>query len=213
MIIGYNRNIYIGSLVFLIIIYTVGMIGLNTEFKNEIAALTPYTLVLSAIVLLLNHREWNRYFVIFVAFAAISGYLIELIGIESKLIFGTYSYGKTLGYKLYEVPIVMGLNWFLMVYSCGMVANLFRFGVFIKSIVGAFLMVILDLSLEPVAVNLDFWTWENGIIPIQNYIAWFIVAFVLLIYFHKLELKKMNRIAVGLFIIQYIFFFILSYTL
>lgn len=213
MIIGYNRNLYIGSLVFLIIIYTVGVIGLNTEFKNEIAALTPYTLVLSAIVLLLNHREWNRYFVIFVAFAAISGYLIELIGIESKLIFGTYSYGKTLGYKLYEVPIVMGLNWFLMVYSCGMVANLFRFGVFIKSIVGAFLMVILDLSLEPVAVNLDFWTWENGIIPIQNYIAWFIVAFVLLIYFHKLELKKMNRIAVGLFIIQYIFFFILSYTL
>ena len=193
MIIGYNRNIYIGSLVFLIIIYTVGMIGLNTEFKNEIAALTPYTLVLSAIVLLLNHREWNRYFVIFVAFAAISGYLIELIGIESKLIFGTYSYGKTLGYKLYGVPIVMGLNWFLMVYSCGMVANLFRFGVFIKSIVGAFLMVILDLSLEPVAVNLDFWTWENGIIPIQNYIAWFIVAFVLLIYFHKLELKKMNN--------------------
>lgn len=213
MIIGYNRNLYIGSLVFLIIIYTVGVIGLNTEFKNEIAALTPYTLVLSAIVLLLNHREWNRYFVIFVAFAAILGYLIELIGIESKLIFGTYSYGKTLGYKLYGVPIVMGLNWFLMVYSCGMVANLFRFGVFIKSIVGAFLMVILDLSLEPVAVNLDFWTWENGIIPIQNYIAWFIVAFVLLIYFHKLELKKMNRIAVGLFIIQYIFFFILSYTL
>ena len=213
MIIGYNRNLYIGSLVFLIIIYTVGVIGLNTEFKNEIAALTPYTLVLSAIVLLLNHREWNRYFVIFVAFAAILGYLIELIGIESKLIFGTYSYGKTLGYKLYGVPIVMGLNWFLMVYSCGMVANLLRFGVFIKSIVGAFLMVILDLSLEPVAVNLDFWTWENGIIPIQNYIAWFVVAFVLLIYFHKLELKKMNRIAVGLFIIQYIFFFILSYTL
>jgi len=213
MIIGYNRKLYIGSLVFLIVVYLVGLIGLNTKWSSEIAALTPYTLGLSAIVLLLNHREWNRYFVIFVVFASITGYLIELIGIESRLIFGNYSYGATLGYKLYGVPIVMGLNWFLMVYSCGMVANLFRFGVFLKSIVGAFLMVILDLSLEPVAVNLDFWTWENGIIPFQNYIAWFLVAFVLLIYFHKLELKKMNRIAVGLFIIQYIFFFILSYAL
>jgi putative membrane protein len=213
MIIGYNRNLNIGSLVFLIIIYTVGVIGLNTNWGDEIAALTPYTLGLSAIVLLLNHREWNRYFVIFIIFTSISGYLIELIGIETRLIFGNYTYGETLGYKLYGVPVVMGLNWFLMVYSCGMVANLFRFGLFLKSVVGAFLMVILDLSLEPVAVNLDFWTWENGIIPIQNYIAWFIVAFVLLIYFHKLELKKMNRIAVGLFIIQYIFFFILSYTL
>jgi len=213
MIIGYSRKLYIGSLVFLIVIFLVGLIGLNTKWTSEIAALTPYILGLSAIVLLLNHREWNRYFVIFLAFASISGYLIELIGIETRLIFGNYSYGATLGYKLYGVPIVMGLNWFLMVYSCGMVANLFRFGVFLKSIVGAFLMVILDVSLEPVAVILDFWTWENGIIPMQNYIAWFLVAFVLLIYFHKLELKKMNRIAVGLFIIQYIFFFILSYTL
>lgn len=213
MIIGYNRKLYIVSLVFLIIIYLVGLIGLNTKWSSEIASLTPYTLGLSTIILLLNHREWNRYFVIFFAFASISGYLIELIGIESRLIFGNYSYGETLGYKLYGVPVVMGLNWFLMVYSCGMVANLFRFGVFLKSIIGAFLMVILDVSLEPVAISLDFWNWENGIIPIQNYVAWFLVAFVLLIYFHKLELKKMNRIAVGLFIIQYIFFFILSYTL
>ncbi len=213
MILGYNRNLYIGSLVFLIIIYTVGLVGLNTSWRDEIAALTPYTLSLSVLVLFLNHREWNRYFVIFVAFASISGYLIELIGVESKIIFGIYSYGETLGYKLYGVPVIMGLNWFLMVYSCGMVANLFRYGVFLKSIIGAFLMVILDLSLEPVAVILDFWTWENGIIPLQNYVAWFAVAFILLIYFHKLGLKKMNRIAVGLFIIQYIFFFILSYTL
>ena len=213
MILGYNRNLYIGSLVFLIIIYTVGLVGLNTSWRDEIAALTPYTLSLSVLVLFLNHREWNRYFVIFVAFASISGYLIELIGVESKIIFGIYSYGETLGYKLYGVPVIMGLNWFLMVYACGMVANLFRYGVFLKSIIGAFLMVILDLSLEPVAVILDFWTWENGIIPLQNYVAWFAVAFILLIYFHKLGLKKMNRIAVGLFIIQYIFFFILSYTL
>ena len=213
MIIGYNRKLYIGSLVFLIVIYLVGLIGLNTSWRDEIAVLTPYTLSLSALVLFINHREWNRYFVIFVLFATISGYLIELIGVETKIVFGTYSYGETLGYKLYGVPIIMGLNWFLMVYSCGMVANLFRFGVFLKSVIGAFLMVILDLSLEPVAVILDFWTWENGIIPLQNYVAWFFVAFVLLIYFHKLGLKKMNRIAVGLFIIQYIFFFILSYTL
>jgi putative membrane protein len=213
MILGYNKKLYIGSLVFLIIIYLVGLIGLNTAWREDIALLTPYTLSLSAIVLFLNHREWNRYFVIFAVFSAISGYLIELIGVESKIIFGTYYYGETLGYKLYGVPVIMGLNWFLMVYSCGMVANLFRFGVFLKSIIGAFLMVILDLSLEPVAVKLDFWTWENGIIPVQNYVAWFLVAFILLIYFHNLGLKKMNRIAVGLFIIQYIFFFILSYTL
>lgn len=213
MIIKYNKKLYHISLIILIIIYVVGVVGLNTEYREQVAALTPFTLILSGIVVLINHREWNRYFAIFVFMIIIAGYLVELAGIESGMIFGHYTYGETLGYKLYGVPVIIGLNWFLLVYSCGMAANIFRYSVFIKSIIGALLMVIIDLSLEPVAVSLDFWTWENGIIPLQNYVGWFIIAFFMNIYFQRLGLKKMNRIAIALFIIQYIFFFILSYTL
>jgi len=213
MIIKFNRKVYFISLALLIIIYIVGLIGLNTSIRDDVAALTPITLMISGLILFINHREWSRYFVIFVIFISLAGYLVELIGVESKILFGVYTYGETLGYKIYGVPVVMGLNWFLMVYSCGMVANMFRFGTFVKSVIGALLMVILDLSLETVAVKLDFWTWENDIVPIQNYVVWFIVAFIFLIFFHNLDLKKLNRIAVALFIIQYIFFFILSYTL
>jgi putative membrane protein len=190
-----------------------GLIGLHTEYRDQVTITIPFLLILSAIIVLINHREWNRYFAIFFIFTYICGYLVELAGIESGLIFGQYTYGDTLGYKLYGVPVIMGLNWFLLVYSCGMVANIFRYGVFIKSTIGAMLMVIIDVSLEPVAVSLDFWTWQSGIIPLQNYVSWFIVSFILHIYFQKLEQKKFNRIAVGLFIIQYIFFFVLSYTL
>jgi putative membrane protein len=74
-------------------------------------------------------------------------------------------------------------------------------------------MVIIDVSLEHVAVALDFWSWENDSIPLQNYIAWFVVAFLMHLYFQRLDLKKINRIGVALFIIQYIFFFILSHTI
>jgi len=213
MILKYNKRLYRYSLILLILFYMVGLIGLNTDLRDDVAALTPYILILSTIIILINHREWNRYFAIFFVFACISGYIIELIGVETKLVFGNYTYGDTLGYKLYDVPVIIGLNWFILVYSCGMVSNIFQYGTFLKSVIGALLMVIVDVSLEPVAISLDFWSWQSDTIPMQNYIGWFIIAFILHLLFQRLELKKINRIGIALFIIQYIFFFVLSYTL
>jgi len=213
MILKYNKKTYHISLLILVIVFLVGLIGLNTPYQAEFAALTPYTLILSTVLLLLNHREWNRYFAIFFLFTCISGFLIELIGIETGLVFGIYSYGSTLGYQVYNVPVIIGLNWFIMVYSSAMVSNIFRFGIFIKSLIGASLMVIIDYSIEPVAMSLDFWSWQDYIIPVQNYIGWFIVAFILNILFQSLRLKIFNNLAVAVFIIQYIFFFVLSFTL
>ena len=213
MIINYSKRLYHISLILLIIVYIVGLVGLNSEYRDQFASLTPITLIFSAILLLVNHRDWNRYFVIYIMAICILGYLVELTGIETGVVFGHYTYGETLGYKLYGVPLVIGLNWFLLIYSSGMVANLFKYGIFVKSLIGATMMVVIDLSLEPVAVSLGFWTWENNTIPKQNYIAWFLISFFMHIYFQKLSLKKFNRIAVGLFIIQYIFFLILSYAL
>lgn len=213
MIINFNKRIFYTSLIILIVIYMVGLIGLNTSFRVLVASLTPYTLVLSAVIVLINNRDWNRYFAIFIVITWITGYLVELAGIETGLIFGNYTYGEALGYKLYKVPVIIGLNWFLLVYSCGMVSNLLRWGVIMKSMVSAFLMVVIDMSLEPVAVALDFWFWQGGDVPVQNYIGWFVVAFLLSLYFQSIGLKVINRMAIALFIIQYIFFFILSYTL
>lgn len=213
MILKYNKRLYIISLGILIVIYAVGLIGLNTTYRDLIADLTPYTLGLSGLLLLINNRDWNRYFAIFFVICWISGYLVELMGIETGLIFGNYVYGDTLGYKLYDVPVVIGLNWFLLVYSCGMIANLFRLNLLIRAIIGAALMVVLDMSLEPVAVALDFWRWDNDVIPPQNYLGWFVIAFLLSVYFQKLRLKEINRLAIALFIIQYIFFLVLSFTL
>lgn len=213
MIINFNKRIFYTSLIILIVIYMVGLIGLNTSFRVLVASLTPYTLILSAVIVLINNRDWNRYFAIFIVITWITGYLVELAGIETGLIFGNYTYGEALGYKLYKVPVIIGLNWFLLVYSCGMVSNLLRWGVIMKSMVSAFLMVVIDMSLEPVAVALDFWSWQGGDVPVQNYIGWFVVAFLLSLYFQSIGLKVINRMAIALFIIQYIFFFILSYTL
>ena len=40
-------------------------------------------------------------------------------------------------------------------------------------------MVMLDILIEPVAIQLDFWNWRDIDVPIQNYIMWFLAAFMI----------------------------------
>jgi uncharacterized membrane protein len=75
-----------------------------------------------------------------------------------------------------------------------------------QAVAGAFLMVLLDFFIEPIAVELDFWSWQHGHIPFQNFLAWFIISFALLIVFHRIEIDKKNPIAFPFYAIQLLFF-------
>jgi len=67
--------------------------------------------------------------------------------------------------------------------------------------------------IEPVAMAYDFWDWTNDIVPLQNYIAWYMIAFVLLVCFYKLEIAIKNKVAVALLVLQFLFFGILNLSL
>lgn len=67
-------------------------------------------------------------------------------------------------------------------------------------------MVLIDIFIEPVAIELGFWAWEQNQIPIQNYIAWFLISFVLLIFFYRLPFDKKNPISSTVFYAQLMFF-------
>ena len=68
------------------------------------------------------------------------------------------------------------------------------------------MLVLLDWLIEPVAVKYDFWQWTNTVVPMQNYIAWFIISALLLFIFNKFEFQKNNKLAQALYIIQLVFF-------
>lgn len=46
--------------------------------------------------------------------------------------------------------------------------------------------------MEPVAMKLDYWNWQDQVIPIQNHLAWFIIALLVfsVVVFTKINLKK-----------------------
>lgn len=198
------------SIALLLLFYVSGTIGLSTSYQDWFLAATPLTLVVSIALLLLNHEDWKPGFFLAAALAFLGGFFIEVAGVATGVIFGEYWYGATLGPKLFDVPLTIGLNWLLLVYCTGVITAATTWPRYLKAAVAALLMAGLDVLIEPVAMRLDFWDWAGGVVPLQNYLVWFGAAFVLLLAFHYLPFRKQNKVAFGLFIIQVVFFGILN---
>ena len=196
------------------LMYIVGFIGLRIPLTQEyFKVLSPFNLWASLILLLLFHQDFQPKFILFAIITFLVGFFIEVIGVHTGVIFGEYQYGQTLGIKLFEVPIVIGANWLILVYCSGVIVEHFFqnlkssiSGKIILSIIAACLMVGLDLLIEPVAIRLDFWQWSFNKIPVQNYLGWLAVSLVLQFYFINSKFLKNNLLAPLLFCLQLLFF-------
>ncbi len=135
---------------------------------------------------------------------ALIGFSLEVLGVKTELIFGSYFYGHALGLKALSVPLLIGVNWAILLYST---AQFSRFkNKVLNALFGSFLMVFLDFFMEQNAARFDFWYWKNNIIPLQNYIAWFIISFILNIIFQNRINQKSNLTASAFYVIEIIFF-------
>ena len=202
------------------LMYIVGTIGLISPFTQPYFKLaSSFNLWVSLILLLLFHQEYSKSFIMTVIGIFLVGFFIEVVGVHTGIIFGKYWYGETLGTKVLGVPLVIGANWLLLIY-CSATFTQFFFEILkkylpkksnldntiLKSVFASFLMVCLDLLIEPVAIHLDFWHWQHEQIPTQNFQAWFLLAFVLSYIFFKEKSAKSNLMAVLLFFLQFAFF-------
>jgi uncharacterized membrane protein len=194
-------------LTLLILAYVAGIIGLQMPSLAPLfRSLVPYNLLGSLLLLLLFHPDWKPSFIFYCILAIKLGFLIEVLGVHTGSVFGHYVYGETLGWKLWDVPVVIGLNWLMLTYCCGVICERLPVRVYIKTILAASLMILLDILIEPVAVRLDFWNWLGAAVPIRNYLGWWIVSLVLLAIWYGLPFRKQNRLALPLLILQFLFF-------
>ena len=196
------------------IFHAVGIIGLALPISQPIfQQLTPFHLLMSASLLLYFHRGWNLHFLGFSALAFLVGMTAEIIGVQTGLIFGDYYYGSALGPKVWGVPLIIGLNWFLLVYLTGEWLYGKIQNHWIAAALGALMMVGIDFVMEPVAIALDFWTWTSVAIPFENYLGWFLIAFVLQVSHRYFAFKKQNSLSPFLLVNLILFFAILSLIL
>ena len=137
----------------------------------------------------------------------------EGLGTNHGLLFGNYTYGQTLGMKIWNVPLLIGINWLVLTYAAYVLFRNIRTHVIVRAMLAAFFLVLYDFLLERPAGILDMWNWENMIIPFKNYATWFVFSFVFVLFFSWRRLDIKNPIAVFLILTQFVFFLLLNLTL
>lgn len=203
-----NNRFYI-SLFLLGVIYAVGIATILSGYAEPLMQLTPYNLLFASALLLYNAEGFGKRYLAWFLVVAVAGFLLEWIGTLTGIVFGEYAYGAALGLKLFDVPLIIGLNWAILVFASAAVFDKFGWPRPIKAGAAASLMVLYDILLEPIAMRFDFWNWGGGIIPVQNYIAWWVIAFAMLLgAFYYVENRK-NRIAIYIIGVQLLFFVVL----
>ncbi len=197
----------------LIIFYLVGLAGMfYPKTKPIIIFLIPYTILMNFVLMLFYHKPWTIKFIIISLTIIILGFSIESIGVHTGIIFGGYTYGERMGVKIFETPLLIGINWLFVVYSAYILVKKIKLHFVFKAMVGGLLLVCYDILLEPFAMSYDMWTWIGGIVPLQNYAAWFIISFVFLCLFYAFKIKASNKLAIPIISIQSAFFVILFIT-
>jgi len=193
------------SILILFIFHFVGV--LLFAYNPESAQLSFLTLFVCAILILLHEKKGHKYFVYLTIF--IVGYIIEIIGVNTGYLFGSYTYGDALGIKLFNVPPLIGLNWLIIIISGASIARKIFSNqpVWVVAIVSAFICTLLDVIIEPVAIKFNFWSWENGNIPIYNYICWLVFSFLfsLLYLRNKFQVNKIGIYTYGVWVLFFTF--------
>ena len=200
-------------IILLFILHLVGGVALSMDsVKSIFLALTPFNLALTFGLLIWGNDDFSFNFFNVISVLFLIGFFVEVLGVYSGLLFGEYHYGKTLGFQLLEVPLIIGVNWVILVVSSFAVSSYFVSNSISKVVLSSFIMVLLDLMIEPVATRLDFWHWQTEIIPLQNYLMWFLVALLMNWILTFNQFKFNVKLGFGLLISQVLFFTLQSFN-
>jgi putative membrane protein len=218
-----NKPLYI-SIFIAVLFHVSGCLGMFTDARDWFISMTPLTLLLMTALILWNEKTIHKHLWMYIILCAMVGFLSEVIGTNTGLLFGMYSYGSAFGYKLAAVPILIGMLWFVTVYSVGnAVLYLYKLlnktldrSIFINFVLIVFasaLTTVFDFILEPAAIALGYWQWyPDGSIPIFNYVCWFFISgFLHVPFFMSQSLShKISYFTVFLIIVQALFFLLVK---
>jgi bisanhydrobacterioruberin hydratase len=211
-----------------ILFHIIGFIGLIVN-KNFIVATTPLNLMLMFFLLIYTHPKINLQSIFFIVLCFAVGLWVEIIGTSTGILFGQYEYGKSLGPTIKNVPLMIGINWYIIMYCCGCTVYIIlqKLSAKVKELTGsetssalqvfsimsdaAMMAVFFDWVMEPAAIKLGYWQWlGDGEIPTYNYLSWFMVSSILLLVFGVLKFDKQNQFAVHLLMIMSMFFLLVQ---
>lgn len=193
--------------IFIIWLFNVsGIIGILSSKSEWFLGLTPLNLMLYFIIILWNLKKIDIRFLYAFSIPFIIGFLVEFLGVNYSLFFGTYEYGENLGAKIGGVPIMICINWGVLTVITSDISKIISKNTVIRFVLGGFMMMILDVVIEISAPRFDFWEFENGVVPLKNYIAWFVIASIAHFFYNLFKIESDKKISIQILIAITIFF-------
>lgn len=196
---------------FIISYYIIGFAGMAFPLtKPYFEQLTGLTILISFGLMMLYHQGWTLKFILAAIFIYAAGFAVEAFGVSSGSVFGHYSYHTSLGPKWFDTPLLIGINWLMLIYAIFLLTSKIKLHRLLRPLFNAALMVVYDLLLEPVAIEWNMWKWKDLSVPLQNYIAWFVIALIFFVILQILNVRYKNRISSLILICQCVLFLLLN---
>jgi len=186
-----------------------GFFGILSDQKEFFLSSSPYVLTMTLFLLVINNSTDKKFLIkLFLIF--LLGLTVEIIGVNFFFFFDDYQYGDNLGVLLFDVTIVIGFNWVLLIILTGNFAHkVFPRSIMFRVLTGSTIMILLDLLIEISSPKLDYWEFANHPVPFSNYLWWFIFS-VLFHFIYQSNIKKEYMVSINILIIHFLFFGLLA---
>ena len=204
-----NKELRFFSIFTVWLINISGFFGILSDQKEFFLSSSPYVLTLTLFLLIVNNSINKKFLIrLFLIFSL--GFTVEIIGVNFSIFFGEYRYGNNLGIKIFDVPIVIGFNWVLLIILTGNFAHkIFPKSIMLIVLNGSIMMILLDLLIEVSAPKLDYWEFTVNPVPLSNYLWWFIFS-ILFHFIYQSNNKKEYIVSTNILIIHFLFFGLLA---
>lgn len=182
------------------------LIGISLGYLDWFISKTPLNLMVCLLLFLAVYPLDNaRKITAFIIFFS-GGMFAEWLGVNYGILFGDYLYGANFGPKWDGVPLLIGAYWALLTFITAAMMDYLKLNPWIKALLAAVLMVTLDFFMEHSAPQFDFWTFEGGLAPLENYITWFLLALLFQGVLRWMDLTGNKIISLHLYFAQLLFF-------
>lgn len=134
------------------------------------------------------------------------GLLLEIINTRLS---GSYSYSNDFIFQAYGIPFAIAAGWAIVYYTSGQIAKYYELRWYQSPFFMAFLAVIFDMMLDPIAVRLGFWSWKIPLdqewfgVPYDNLVGWLAVVWTFAFFvnlserqFFKEKISKLMKYAI-----------------
>jgi putative membrane protein len=204
-----ENRVIAGIAVFFLSGAVLHMIPELSPFLLNITDFCLFVVNLIVLYLVLKINSRGPFLIVFFS-CFVFTYLSEVAGVHTGKVFGIYHYGSTMKLQALEVPLIIPFNWVMLVLGMTSIIQSIRLPSWLVPFLAAGGLVIFDFTMEPVAMELDYWDWQDHIIPFQNYFAWFIIALLVSSAVVLAKIKLGRKVLWYYIIVQWFFFLALN---